>query len=155
MKQFENKLDELNIDKIETPVFRANLRRDLESQYFQDKKSSIFRKKLSFIPATVLSILLISFIIKPELPKQLNQFIFRQKVEISEDITLENIQQNLQLQYTSIHNPSLIGEINPNNFIEDKAYLIRKYNSPQDGSILIVSEFGDGFNKQIITQKSM
>jgi len=80
MKQFENKLDELNIDKIETPVFRANLRRDLESQYFQDKKSSIFRKKLSFIPATVLSILLISFIIKPELPKQLNQFIFRQKV---------------------------------------------------------------------------
>jgi len=86
-------------------------------------------------------VIAIGLVIKPQFAYRAHNFTFRTSEESAvqpEDF----VPFNDNFRYTTIHNPSIGSEFNPDNYVEDKAYVVRKYRSPKtNDALLIVSEF--------------
>ena len=155
MENFENQLEQIEIPQDESLIHKAKLRNELESAFFA---KNTYKQKFHFssVTAIIFSFLLLGFIAFPQLPAKINYLVFHnnnKKADIFND--QKQMISNPQLQFTSIENPSLINQIDPSIFTEDKAFLVRKYNSNSDGSVVIVSEFENGFSKPKIQNRSM
>lgn len=140
MKDLENILNEMKVPKIESDEFESSLRRELIKKYYNPTESY----KLKFRYAAAFACLLLVFgcttILKPDLALKINNLAFKQSKVIvqEEDINCPELE---KFRYTSINNPELETRIDPDKFKEDKAYVIRKYVSSEEGGLMIVSEF--------------
>ena len=163
MKDLENKLLELEIPTLESDPFEHELRRNLVNRFFQKEKDykRYFRWSIGF--AALMAVFGFWTIINPQIAVGLNEIAFQktefpdeesQVMEPSHDgisdyaLALDKYNELMDnMQTTSIYNPRLSGKLNPENFEEDRAYLIRKYTSQTEGSVMIVSEINQKPNK--------
>ncbi|OPX26073.1 MAG: hypothetical protein B1H06_06245 [Candidatus Cloacimonas sp. 4484_143] len=140
MKDLENKLNEMKIPRIESEEFEQSLRRELIKKYHNPAE----KYKLKFRYASAFACLLLVFgcttILKPDLALKINNIAFNKtEVIVCEDEV--NCNELEKFRYTSINSPELESRIDPDKFKEDKAYVIRKYTSSEEGGLMIVSEF--------------
>jgi len=146
MRNLENILRNIKVPQLETDPFEFELRSKLKNKYFNQP----VKLKLRFILASVFATLLFFFstavIINPQIALRINQFAFNKSdhkntIDPEELDLLMAEQLNEKFKYTSIYNPELTGKLDPDEFKEDKAYLIRKYTSSSQGSVMMISEF--------------
>ncbi len=141
MKKFEEKLESVNVPKLESDPFEKELKTKLAGYYFSParKIQTQFRWAVGF--AALFFVIAIGLIIKPQFAYRAHNFTFRTSIE-SDVQSAELMPFNDYLRYTTIHNPSIGSEFDPDNYVEDKAYVVRKYRSQEtNDAVLIVSEF--------------
>ncbi len=139
MKDLENKLFSIDVPKIEDDPFENELRRKLVNKFYKPVNNFRFKFKLATALASLLLIFGCVAVIHPGMILSLNKLVFpSHNVVIVErdDSNIEN-----ELAYTSIFNPQLVSKLDPSKFQEDKAYIIRKYISAEEGAVMIISEF--------------
>jgi hypothetical protein len=148
MKKLENILDNLKVPQLEDDPFEHELRRKLTNRYFNNRPNYRFRSKFVTVLALLLLTFTVSTIVEPGIAVKLNNFAFNKPLEAETDtINDEELdrlmaeQLNENMKYTSIYNPELMDKLDPSDFKEDKAYLIRKYTSSTQGSVMMISEF--------------
>jgi hypothetical protein len=149
MNEFEKKLFEMKVPRIEDDPFEDELRQTLLNTCYNPRRGYMWQFKLAAGIACVFAVFLFSIIMKPDLAIELNRIAFQTEemkdvgapYSLADPNTLPQ-----ELTYTSIYNPRLTEKINPENYREDSAYIIRKYTSPKEGSIMIVSEFNQQSN---------
>ena len=139
MKDLENKLFSMDVPKIEDDPFENELRRKLINRFYKPANNFRFKFKLATALASLLLIFGCAAVIHPNMILSLNKLVFpSHNVLLAErdDSNTEN-----ELAYTSIFNPQLVSKLDPSKFHEDKAYIIRKYISAEEGAVMIISEF--------------
>ena len=142
MKNFENKLNNLKIPTIENDIFENELRSNLIQKYYTSEKKYKRNLRLAVGFACLLAIFGCSTILNPEIAYKINRFTFKKNVLSKLELQGRKLlSSESNMTYTSIHNPELKGKLNPTDYIEDKAFLIRRYTSSTEGSVMIVSEF--------------
>jgi len=141
MNKFEERLLDLEVPETENYEHQNKLRRQLIQKYFNVERKYKKRYKLVTAFTCLLVIFLISMILKPKIVDDINRFAFqKEKIEeISKEEELVPIDDFIR--QTSIYNSKLANKINPTNYQEEKAYIIRKYVSSQNGNLMIISEF--------------
>jgi hypothetical protein len=146
MKNLENILNNIKVPQLDSDPFEAELRRKLKNKYFNQPAKLKLRLILASVLGTVLFIFSIALILNPRIAVEINQFAFN-KTDHANTIDSEELdrlmaeQLNEKFKYTSIYNPELTDKLDPRDFKEDKAYLIRKYTSSSQGSVMMISEF--------------
>jgi hypothetical protein len=136
---------EKQLEDMKTPVppitgHEARLREHIHKKYFKTEADIFWKLRLVSTSALILAAFLVTILIHPELAFKANRLLSLNDSQKSvKDAELDKILTNLD--YTSINNPGLKSSLDPAEFSEDKAYLIRKYSSDEKGSVMIVSEF--------------
>ena len=142
MKNFEDKLNDLKIPTIENDPFENKLRKNLIQKYYTSEKKYKRNLRLAVGFACLLAIFGCSTILNPEIAYKINRFAFKKDVPSKLELQGRKLLfPGNDMTYTSIHNPELQGKINPADYTEDKAFIIRRYTSSTEGSVMIVSEF--------------
>ena len=139
MKDLENKLFSMDVPKIEDDPFENELRRKLVNKFYKPVNNFRFKFKVATALASLLLIFGCAAVIHPGMILSLNKLIFPSRnimIVERDDSYIEN-----ELAYTSIFNPQLVSKLDPSKFQEDKAYIIRKYISAEEGAVMIISEF--------------
>lgn len=141
MKNFEKAIEKIKVPNIEHDPYEAKLRASIFNKYFD--RSKRYNTKFYYAAgfASVLLVFTLISIFNPSITYKINQFAFNDQTEELPQVEEVNQQKEDFLRYTSIHNPNLSQKLDPNDFEEDRAYLIRKYTSNTEGSVMVVSEF--------------
>ena len=141
MKKFEEKLENLSVPKLGSDPFEQVLKAQLKGRYFSPTRKAQTQLRWAIGFAMLFFVVAIGLIIKPQFALRAHNFTFQTSGETA--VQPEDwMQLNDGLRYTTIHNPSIGTEFNPDNYIEDKAYVVRKYRSQKtNDALLIVSEF--------------
>jgi hypothetical protein len=85
---------------------------------------------------------MVCFIIfNPQIAYEINRFASQREEPWEMGTEKSLLSEDSDLLYTSIYHPKLVQKIDPEKYKEDKAFIIRRYTSPDEGSIMIVSEF--------------
>ena len=140
MKDLENKLNQMRIPQIESEEFEQKLHRELIKKYHNSTENY----KLKFRYAVGFACLMLIFgcttILKPDVALKINNIAFnRTEIIVCEDeVGCSELE---KFRFTTINSPQLESKIDPDKFKEDKAYVIRKYTSAEEGGLMIVSEF--------------
>jgi hypothetical protein len=163
MKDLEKKLLELEIPTLESDPFEHELRRNLVNRFFNKERNYKRNFRLSLGFAALLAVFGFWTIINPQVALELNEIAFQtEEIPVRESLLSETADDEISsyalaldkynelmdnMKTTSIYNPRLSGKLNPESFEEDRAYLIRKYTSQTEGSVMIVSEINQKPNK--------
>ncbi|HPR17928.1 MAG TPA: hypothetical protein PLD62_06755 [Candidatus Cloacimonadota bacterium] len=146
MKGLEIKLEEMKVPVCEDEQFAYRLRRNLLDRYYKSANGYRFKFRAVLAACCLLLVFGCITIIKPDVALKINNLAFHEEKKI---IPAEQDVSNLEnLSYTSIFNPHLSNELDPDKFQEDKTYLVRKYVSSEQGGLMIVSEFDRNGKKQ-------
>ncbi len=137
---FESRLNHMNVPGPENDGHETRLRTALKERYFGAEKKYQYRFRLSVGFASVLLVILFVFIWNPELAIRANQIAFQGDVTERFDPSSEIADEEF-VDYTSLYNPEIYPMFHNEEYEEEKAYVIRKYNSPAKGELMIVSEF--------------
>lgn len=141
MKKFEEMLDNINVPKMENDPFENELKTRLIEHYFSPTRKIQTRLRWAVGFAALFFVIAIGLIIKPQFAYRAHNFTFRTSRESAVQ-PRELMPFNDYLRYTTIHNPSIESEFDPDEYVEDKAYIVRKYRSQEtNDALLIVSEF--------------
>ena len=142
MKNFENELQKIKVPVLKDDHFEQELRQELEKKYFYPRNGYRLKFKFAIGTACLLAIFSFSTILYPKIALKINKFAFQKQKLFEKERIEETIQPEIDnMRYTSIYSPKLVDKVNPSEFKEDKAYVIRKYTSADQGSVMIVSEF--------------
>lgn len=155
MENFERRLLNLKIPVCSNDPLEEKLRSQLITYYFSTDRQYRIKYRLAAGFACLLIVFITSTIISPSITYKLNSLVFNKEIiekvadtrvngESSVDYTeaLEEYNRYVNnMKSTSINNPNLINKLDPGDYQEDKTYLIRKYVSQKEGSLMIVSEF--------------
>ncbi len=163
MKDLENKLLSIEVPKIENDQFKNELRSRLIQKYHS--KESVYIKRFRYTMAFACSLLIImtSLFIFPEISSKVNQVAFNketvtqenQNANYSDDEFFKDFAENdSKFYYTSIHHPNLKNRIDPEEYREDKTYIIRKYVSRDSQAVMIISEFDKPERKKQLREVS-
>jgi len=141
MKKFEKKLETVTVPKLENDPFEQELKAKLVGHYFNPTRKVQTQLKWAVGFAALFFVIAIGLIVKPQFAYRAHNFTFRTSgepaVESEALILFDDF-----FRYTTIRNPSLESEFDPDQYIEDKAYVVRKYRSQEtNDALLIVSEF--------------
>jgi hypothetical protein len=113
--------------------------------------------------ACSLLIVMTSLFIFPEISSKVNQVAFNkgtveqksQNANYSDDEFFKDFAENdNKFYYTSIHHPNLKNRIDPEEYREDKTYIIRKYVSRDSQAVMIISEFDKPERKKQLREVS-
>jgi len=141
MKKFEEKLDNMSIPKLESDPFEQELKAKLVGHYFSPARKAQTQLRWAVGFAALFFVIAIGLVVKPQFAFRAHNFTFRTSGGFA-DHQEELMSFDDYFRYTTIHNPSLGSEFNPDNYVEDKAYVVRKYRSLEtNDAVLIVSEF--------------
>ena len=163
MKDLENKLLSMKVPKIKNDQFEQVLRSKLVKKYHSRESEYIKKFRYSIAFASFLILLVISIFIFPEIGVKANEIAFNketatqetQNANYSDDEFFEKLAENdNKFYYTSIHNPNLKNRIDPEEYREDKTYLIRKYVSRDSHAVMIISEFNKPERKKQLREVS-
>ncbi len=141
MKNFEEHLTTMEIPLVENDRHLNILKNKLEAHYFNPIRRVQLQLRWALGFAVFFFAIAFGLIVKPQIALQAHNVTFRGNNNVS--FVSETSAKNPDcLEYTSIRNPKLRGEIDPDQYQEDKAYVIRKYRSHENNdAVLIVSEF--------------
>ncbi|MCK4358812.1 MAG: hypothetical protein KAW92_08720 [Candidatus Cloacimonetes bacterium] len=145
MKNFKEKLKNLEIPKIEDDPFEDELRNNILNKYFTPEIKYKHKLKFAYGLAGLFAVFLILTLIKPQIAYKINQLAFQKSEEIEFPSEGDYLLRD-DMVYTSIYNPTLTEKIDPNRYTEDKAYIIRRYKSRNNETVMIVSEFDQKAN---------
>ena len=148
MNQLYKDLEQLSVPTIEDINFQNELRRSLLKHHFTPHRSAL-RLRVAIACACVLAIFGFATIINPDIAYRLNQIAFGADTKGHPGNTAGK--NYAGLQGTSLQNPDIAPYFPVQNFQEEKAYVIRKYTSPKNGAVMVVSEFGNKPVKMIQT----
>ena len=163
MKDLENKLLSMDVPKIENDQFEQVLRSKLIRKYHSRESEYIKKFRYSIAFASFMVLLMISVFIFPEISSKVNELAFKkedapqeiQNANYSDDEFFKRFaEDDNKFYYTSIHNPNLKNRIDPEEYREDKTYLIRKYVSRDSQAIMIISEFDKPERKKQLREVS-
>ena len=164
MKDLENKLLSMEIPKIENDQFEQVLRNKIIRKYHSQESKYVKKFRYSIAFACFLAILLVSVIVYPEFIIKANEVAFKKEVSesngngnanYSDDEYFQRFaEDNNKFYYTSIHNPNLKNRIDPEEYREDKTYIIRKYVSRDSQAVMIISEFDKSERKKQLREVS-
>ena len=168
MKDLENKLLSMDVPKIENDQFEQVLRNKLINKYHNKETVYVKKFRYSVAFASILFVVLMSVIIFPEIGIKANEVAFNKEAEVlnenakgnrnsnySDDEFFENFAENNdKFHYTSIYNPKLKNRIDPEEYREDKTYIIRKYVSRDSQAVMIISEFDKPERKKQLREVS-
>ncbi|MDA3813844.1 MAG: hypothetical protein PF570_06275 [Candidatus Cloacimonetes bacterium] len=163
MKDLENKLLSMRIPKIENDQFEQVLRSKLIRKYHSKESLYIKKFRYSIAFASFMVILVISVFIFPGISSKVNEIAFKKEAETKEtrnanysddEFFKRFAEDNNKFHYTSIHNPNLKNRINPEDYREDKTYIIRKYISRDSQAVMIISEFNKPVRKKQLREVS-
>ena len=140
MEKLDKILEDLQVPMPEESDFEQRLRNQLVRKYINVPKTFRIPFKLAAGFAGLLIIFVIGVITNPQLAYDINAFVFQSEetINIEEFEDLKTFRDDFR--YTSINNPELAKELDPANYFEDKTYIIRKYRSSSNESIMLVSE---------------
>ena len=150
MERFKELLEKIKVPTLESDTFQNILKKRLIDHYFSIEIKYKQRLRFAVGFASLLFIFLIAAIIKPSIIYDINQFAFhKQNDENTEQIAQKSDFYSVDdfMKTTSIYNPMLENMVNPVNYQEDKAFIIRKYSSGKNEKLTIVSEF-ESLNKK-------
>ena len=133
-------MNDLHLPEPENDGHETRLRAALRERYFGVEKKYRYRFRLSVGFASVLLAILFVFIWNPEFAIRANQIAFQSKTTERLDPAADAANQEY-VDYTSLYNPEIYPMFHDEEYEEEKAYVIRKYNSPAKGELMIVSEF--------------
>lgn len=165
MNDLEKRLMKIETPKPKNEQFKKKLHDRLVKKYHSEgsKYQRLFHYSLVY--ATFMMLFVLGALIYPDVALKINELAFKKnskqiaKIDVDKKQTdslkeLDNVdgvfddtQLSDKFSYTSIHHPNLKDAINPQNYKEDKAFIIRKYVSQDSQSIMIISEF-DQSNKK-------
>ena len=164
MKDLENKLLSMEIPKIENDQFEQVLRNKIIRKYHSRESEYVKKFRYSIAFACFLAVLLISVVVYPEIIIKANEVAFKKEVSesngngnanYSDDEYFQRFaEDNNKFYYTSIHNPNLKNRIDPEEYREDKTYIIRKYVSRDSQAVMIISEFDKSERKKQLREVS-
>ena len=163
MKDLENKLLSMDVPKVENDQFEQVLRSKLIRKYHSRESEYIKKFRYSIAFASFLVVLLISVIVFPQISAKANDIAFKKEVapqenqnaNYSDDEFFKRFaEEENKFYYTSIHNPNLKNRIDPEEYREDKTYLIRKYVSRDSQAVMIISEFDKPERKKQLREVS-
>ncbi len=164
MKDLENKLLSMEVPKIGNDKFEHVLRSKIIRKYHSQESKYVKKFRYSIAFASFMAVLLISVIIFPEISIKANEVAFKKEVSelnangnanYSDDEFFQRFaENNNKLYYTSIHNPNLKNRIDPEEYREDKTYIIRKYVSRDSQAVMIISEFNKSERKKQLREVS-
>ncbi|MDD3049849.1 MAG: hypothetical protein PHR06_01760 [Candidatus Cloacimonetes bacterium] len=166
MNNIEEKLNNMKIPTIENDIAESILRNDLQKAFFTQKKYAL---KLRLISALSFCLLFFSafMIVNPEFAGKINKALFSTK-ELSPEsnyttenrtlltetqIPVKDLPLHYLLNYTSIDNPEIAQDLNPQEFTEEKTYLIRNYKTAGEENFLIVTEYDHNLKTKTMKQK--
>ena len=164
MKDLENKLLSMEIPKIENDQFEQVLKNKIIRKYHSRESEYVKKFRYSIAFACFLAVLLISVVVYPEIIIKANEVAFIKEVSesngngnanYSDDEYFQRFaEDNNKFYYTSIHNPNLKNRIDPEEYREDKTYIIRKYVSRDSQAVMIISEFDKSERKKQLREVS-
>jgi len=141
MKKFEETCENLNVPHIKDDPHEQVLRNKLEEHYFSPVHRTRIQLKWAVGFAVFFFVIAVSLVLQPKIALKAHNITFR-STEVPAVKPELPFSESECLRYTSIRNPKLRNEIDPNQYQEDKAYVIRKYRSKEtNDAVLIVSEF--------------
>lgn len=141
MKKFEEKLGSVTVPMLENNPFEQELKAKLIGHYFSPTRKAQIQLRWAVGFAVLFFVIAIGLIIKPQFAYRAHNFTFRTSRESAVQPG-ELMPFNDYLRYTTIYNPSIESEFDPDQYVEDKAYIVRKYRSQEtNDALLIVSEF--------------
>ena len=146
MKDLAKILENLQVPTCEDEQFEQKLRRRLLAKYYPATNGYKWKFKAALVFSCLLLVFGCATIIMPDVAIKLNNLAFRNSNRLASAEETDNNLDNLI--YTSIYNPHLAARLDPDKFQEDKAYLVRKYTSAEEGGLMIVSEFEQKPQKQ-------
>jgi len=130
----------MHVPEPESSSHEAQLKYNIHAKYFHNTANVIYWKfRFVSVMATALVSILITFIVNLNIAYRVNQFVMQEEVPKTSDESFDEMLPNID--YTSIKNPGLKSSLDPDQFQEDKSYVIRKYTSTNNGSVMIISEF--------------
>ena len=141
MKKFEETLEKIEVPMVENDPLERELHSKLVRRYFDSTKIAYtgFRWAVGF--AVFFFAIALTLIIKPQFALKAHSLTFRTSAESAVKPAIQEDLNNC-LRYTSIQNPSIRDKIDPEQYREDKAFVIGKYTSQEtNDAVLIVSEF--------------
>jgi hypothetical protein len=140
LQELEKQLEDMDVPAPLVSGHEARLKEQIHQKYFNQQTDLFWKMRLVSTTAIILAAFLITIVVNPNIAFKANRLLsFNNSDESFQDTDLDKILTNLD--YTSINNPRLKSSLDPAEFSEDKAYLIRKYSSDKKGSVMIVSEF--------------
>ena len=162
MKDLENKLLSMEIPKIENDQFEQVLRSKLVRKYHSRESEYIKKYHYSIAFASFMVVFLILVIVFPKINIEANKIALEKETALSngngnysDDEFFKRFAEDTDnFHYTSIHNPNLKNRIDPEEYREDKTYLIRKYVSRDSQAIMIISEFNKPERKKQLREVS-
>jgi len=141
MKKFEETLVKIEVPIIKDELLEQELHSQLINRYFSTTKKVYTGLRWAVGFAVLFFVVALTLVIKPQFALKAHELTFRYSTDSSVK-SKETTGLNDCLKYTSIRNPSIPNNIDPEKYQEDKAYVIRKYKSQEtDDAVLIVSEF--------------
>lgn len=141
MKKFEETLEKIDVPVLKDDPFEHELRSQLVNRYFSSTKRVYAGLRWAVGFAVLFFVVALTLVIRPQFALKAHELTFRESADsvVKSEAAMEL---NDYMKYTSIRNPSIHDEINPEKYQEDKAYVIRKYRSHEtNDAVLIVSEF--------------
>ncbi|MBN2018388.1 MAG: hypothetical protein JW794_09725 [Candidatus Cloacimonetes bacterium] len=141
MKKFEETLDKIEVPILKAEIFEHELQSQLINRYFNSTKRVYANLRWAVGFAVLFFAVALTLVIRPQFALKAHEITFRASAgsAVKPKTTMELID---CLKYTSIRNPSIRDDIDPEKYREDKAYVIRKYKSHENNdAVLIVSEF--------------
>ncbi|MCF7911837.1 MAG: hypothetical protein K9M99_04880 [Candidatus Cloacimonetes bacterium] len=138
MDKIKDMLNMLKIPEIDDKYQFNALRSKLLQDFFSRQRFYITRYHWAASMAALLFIILAVTFLVPNLAKDVNNFVLGNKVD-EQPIVAENVQKS-----KGILMPSEAGTLvnSPQRLVDDnKTYLVRHYNSPKAGKVMVVSEY--------------
>jgi len=134
MEQFEKRLFNLKVPKLENDSLKHSLRRDLIARFVNPEAKYRLKFKLAVGFSALMLILFLTILLKPQIATQINRVAFHKKQDSAANEM--KIPDNL-LRYSSADFPAT-NSILPEN--ANKTYIIRRYSTGKNGKIMVVSE---------------
>ncbi len=157
MDELKKRLEQMEVPIIKNDPFQQELRRLLIAKFIPHHSAGRMLLRLGTALVMILALFGIVSVVNPGWAYKVNNMAFNKDHE--PDIERLDLPAHLaSSSYTSINNPEISNQIDPKQYVEDKSYVIRKYKSPRNGAVMIVSEFDERGNKvktRLVNQSGM
>ncbi|MCF7919380.1 MAG: DUF3292 domain-containing protein [Candidatus Cloacimonetes bacterium] len=140
MKMIEDMLNNIKIPQLDNGEFFGKLRVELMQTFLNPQRVYRLRYRWAASIAALLFILLMLAFTSPGFVTKVNAFAFGAKNPAQEELFSQKQSVVPDIQYAEA-STSITQKPQPDLTQSDKTYMVRQYDSPQRGRIMIVSEY--------------
>ncbi|MDP8221325.1 MAG: hypothetical protein P9X26_08260 [Candidatus Stygibacter frigidus] len=147
MDKIKDMLNSLKIPTIDDKFQFNALRSRLLQDFFSRQRVYVLRYRWAVSMAAVLFLVLAATFLMPNFASNVNTLVFGNN-DKEQPIVAENMQKSKGIVMP------VDQENSTNGLVDDKTYLIRQYNSPSAGKVMVVSEYDKQMQKNKIRKVS-